>query len=222
MMRTRRHGTGSCLHRLPPGFGLFVAILLSGAAHAQQDLVVRGRILGPDNAPLGEQRVVLHRVDAAGGATIAETMSGADGSYVLRAASAVDDATALLFVAARYDGELYIGPPFRAADPLAAEQDIRVGVPELSASALMEQDGGLPMPSRGTEKGRTWLLILIPLVGAAGVLVYALRPKARIPADRALFIRIAELDERMDDAPDAQRASMQQERRRLLAELRQE
>jgi hypothetical protein len=222
MTQVLRHRSGIGVYRLLPYVLLLTGILSSGAAHAQQDLVVRGRVLGPDNTPLGEQRVVLHRVDAAGGATIAETVSAADGGYELRAPAVADDTTALLFVAARYDGELYIGPPFRAGDPLAAEQDIRVGVPELSATALLEQDGGLPMPARRTDEGRTWLLILIPLVGVLGALVYAIRPKASIAHDRALFIRIAELDERMDSAPDAQRDSMQAERQRLLAELRQE
>jgi hypothetical protein len=128
----------------------------------------------------------------------------------------------VLFVAARYDGELYIGPPFRAGDPIGMTQDIQVGLPEMSATALMEQDGGMGLPMRAPPgESRTWLLILIPLLGVAGVLIYALRPKTRIPFDRALLIRIAELDERMDGAPDAQRETLRQERQRLVAELRQ-
>jgi hypothetical protein len=216
--------------RLRPAFpsmlralmALLAFVLISDSAAAQQELVIRGRVIGPENTPVGEQRVVLHRVDAGGGATIAETLSAADGSYELRAPGTPDDTTAVLFVAARYDGELYIGPPFRAGEPGSDQQDIQVGLPELSATALMEQDGGLPMPmQRRTPQSRTWLLILIPLLGVAGVMVYALVPKGRIPHDRALLIRIAELDERIDDAPDAQRASMRDERARLVTELRQ-
>jgi hypothetical protein len=200
---------------------LCVALLADGAA-AQQELVIRGRVLGPAGEGVGEQRVVLHRVDAGGGATIAETLSGADGTYELRAPTSPADTAAVLFVAARYEDELYIGPPFRVGEPAAEQQDIQVGLPELSASALLEQDGGLPMPvQRRTQQSRTWLLILIPLLGVAGVIVYALLPKSRIPHDRTLLIRVAELDERMDDAPVAQRESMRDERARLIAELRQ-
>jgi hypothetical protein len=194
-------------------------LLLTSTAHAQ-DLVIRGRIIGPENNPLPDQRVVLHRVDGGGGATIAETLSDAEGLFELRATE-TGDTTALLFVAARYDGELYIGPPFRAGDPIAAEQNIQVGIPELSASALMEQDGGLPMPRQRGGEDRTWLLVLIPLVGVAGVIVYALVPKGKMPRDRELLIRIAEIDERMDAAPVAHRESLTSERQRLMAELRQ-
>jgi len=199
---------------------LAAALFLAPALHAQE-LVVSGRIIGPDNNPVPGHRVVLHRVDAGGGATIAETFSEGDGRFELRAEAVADD-EAVLFVAARYDEELYIGPPFRAGDVAAAEQFIQVGIPELSASAMMEQDGGLPMPmQRRTEQSRTWLLVLIPLLGVAGVAVYALIPRGRVPHDRALLIRVAELDERMDAAPDAHRQAMGEERERLMAELRQ-
>jgi hypothetical protein len=72
---------------------------------------VRGRVIGPDNAGGQDQRVVLHRVDESGGFTIAEAISGDDGTFELRAGDT--DTTGVYFVAARYDEELYIGPPFR-------------------------------------------------------------------------------------------------------------
>jgi hypothetical protein len=208
------------LRRIPAILLAAAALLCAPGLHAQE-LVVRGLVLGPDNAPMAEQRVVLHRVDNTGGATVAETMSGADGRFELRAQVA-DDAESVLFVAARYDGELYIGPPFRP-DEAAMEHLIQVGVPELSASALMEGDGGFAMPpQRRPDQTRTWLLILIPLLGIAGVIVYALVPKGSVPPARERLIRIAELDERMASAPDAQRQTMQEERQRLMAELRQD
>jgi hypothetical protein len=194
-------------------------ILLSIPLHAQ-DITVRGRVIGPDNAPLADQRVVLHRVDATGGATIAETRSAADGFFEL-SATAEPDTSAVLFVAARYDEELYIGPPFRAGDMTAMDQQIQVGVPSMSATAMMEGGDALPMPrSRPPEGLPTWVLVLIPLLGVAGVAAYALLPRRGVPADRALLIRVAELDERMDSATAAQRAGMSEERRRLLAQLR--
>jgi hypothetical protein len=204
-------------------FALCLSLAALGSAtavDAQGDLLVRGRIIGPDNNPVAEQRVVLHRVDQAGGSTIAETLSAADGRFELRA-PAQTDTEALLFVAARYEGELYIGPPFRAGEAVE-EQVIQVGVPELSASALLEQGGGLPLPEQQRPgQGRTWLLVLVPLLGVVGAIVYAVIPKGRVPPDRARLIRIAEIDERIGSAPAAHQESLRAERQRLMAELRQ-
>jgi hypothetical protein len=195
------------------------ALLVSISLHAQE-ITVRGRVIGPDNAPLADQRVVLHRVDASGGATIAETRSAEDGYFAL-SATAEPDTSAVLFVAARYDDELYIGPPFRAGDMTAMDQQIQVGVPSMSATAMMEGGDALPMPrGRPPEGMPTWALMLIPLLGVAGVAAWALMRGNRVPAERALLIRVAELDERMDSATDAQRAALRDERRRLIAELR--
>jgi hypothetical protein len=196
------------------------AAVLSADVVQAQDITVRGRVIGPDGAALAAQRVVLHRVDASGGATIAETLSAEDGSFVLDAADA-SDTTAVLFVAARYEDELYIGPPFRAGDMTSLDQQIQVGVPGMSATALMEQDGGVPMPrSPQPQAVPNWVLILVPLLGIAAVGIYALVPRNRLPEDRARLIRVAELDERMESAPPAQRESLVAERQRLVAEIR--
>jgi hypothetical protein len=206
--------------RLAVALFFFVAVLaaLTPATHAQ-DVTVRGRVLGPDNAPLADQRVVLHRVDGAGGATIAEVRSGADGAFELTA-TVPPDTGAVYFVAARYDEELYIGPPFRPTEGGADEQVIQVGVPSMSATAMMEEGQGPMLPPRRQQQSRTWLLLVIPLVGILGVAAYALIPRNSIPQDRALLIRVAELDERMATAPDAQRESLLREREQLVAQLR--
>jgi hypothetical protein len=193
------------------------AQLLTAQEPAAQDVVVRGHVLGPDDAPLAEHRVVLHRVDAAGGATIAETLSDADGRFELRADAGTDTA-AVYFVASRYDGELYIGDMFRP-QPGVSEQIIQVGIAATSATAMME--GQLPPPAVGQPPAsRNWLLLVIPLLGVIGVVVYALMPRSRIPADRALMIRLAELDERLETAPPAQRTMLLEERQQLIAQLR--
>ncbi|MEX0906775.1 MAG: hypothetical protein WD054_00485, partial [Gemmatimonadota bacterium] len=111
-----------------------VVVLLAAAAVSparsaalQAPLTVEGRVIGPDGAPQADQVMMLHRVDRSGGATIAETSSGADGSYVLTAPASTDT-SAVYFVAARYDGDLYIGAPFRQGQPDRLAQLIQVGV----------------------------------------------------------------------------------------------
>lgn len=187
---------------------------------AAQEMTIRGQVLGPDDAPLADHRVVLHRVDASGGATIAETQSDASGRFELRAAP-TPDTSAVYFVASRYMEELYIGPMFRQDDPMAAEQTLQVGVAATSASAMMGGDETLPPRQVGRPAtSRNWLLLIVPLVGLVAVAIYALVPRNRIAPQRTLLIRVAELDERLETAPPAQRESLLEERRQLMAQLR--
>jgi hypothetical protein len=192
-------------------------ILTASGAQAQE-LIIRGRVIGPDNAGVPEQRVVLHRVDESGGFTIAETVSGDGGAFELRA-QATMDTTGVYFVAARYDDELYIGPPFRPGDPLAADQVIQVGIPSMSATAMMGDAPIGPMPAR-QDTSRTWLLLIVPLVGILGVAAYALIPRKSIPEDRSLLIRVAEIDEEMETAAGVDLEELREERAEIMAQLR--
>lgn len=194
--------------------------LAQGAAAQDSGMNIQGRILGPDNAALPGQPVVLHRVQAAAGATVAETLTAADGGFVLRA-PAETDTTAIYFVAARYEGELYIGAPFRVGEAAADSQVIQVGVPGTSANEMLG-DGSvaMPQPLGRAVTNRNWLLLVIPLIGVAAVAVYALIPHGRVPHNRAILIRIAEIDERMDSAQPGQRESLIEERTHLASQLR--
>jgi hypothetical protein len=198
-------------------------MLSTGSAAARQgEIMVAGTAVGPDNTPMAAQRVVLHRVDASGGATIAEVETGEDGRFVM-SAPASPDTSALYFVAARYEGELYIGPPFRSDQVSATDQLLQVGVPGMSATSLLEeaQGGfGAGMPTGRPATARNWLLLIIPLIGVAGVALFMLVPRSRIPDDRRLLIQVAEMDERMTTAPQAQREALLVEREQLMARLR--
>ena len=207
--------------RFPGLLAMAAGLLCAGALHAQEpQLTVRGRVIGPANSGLDSQRVVLHRVAGSEGATIAETTSAENGAFEL-VAPLSGDTSALLFVAVRYEGELYIGPAFREAEG-GMDQVIQVGMPGTSASALIG-DGSTTAPPRAVGRAttsRSWLLWVIPLVGVLAVGLYMLVPRSRIPADRALLIRVAELDERVQEAPEAQREALLQERTNLVAQLR--
>lgn len=202
---------------------LVFAWMTHASSAAGQDSTGRvpGRVLGPDNAPIGGQSVVLHRVQAASGATVAETVSADDGTFTLQV-PAGSDPGAIYFIATRYEDELYIGAPFRAGEQDPAGQTIVVGVPGTSASAILGSGGTSMMPQTTGRAvtNRNWLLLVIPLVGVAAVAIYALVPRSRIPPERALLIRIAELDEGMGTAPGASRAAILEERSRLTRQLR--
>lgn len=198
---------------------LLLFVPVASAFAQDQGMSVRGRVIGPDGSPVASQRVVLHRVDAAGGATVAEAETDGEGRFTLTAPATLDT-TGVFFVAARYESELYIGDPFRAGEQ-AAEPTLHVGIPSMSATAMLrETEGGLPLPGGRPATTPSWLLFLIPALGVAGVALYLVVPRQRIAPERALYIRIAEIDERMEAAPEGQRASLRDERIRLIERLR--
>lgn len=217
----------STLRWLTVCFVSTAGMLNAGSAAARQsemmgEIMVAGTAVGPDNAPMAAQRVLLHRVDASGGATIAEAETDEDGRFVMSAPASADSA-AVYFVAARHEGELYIGPPFRGDQGSATDQLLQIGVPGMSATSLLEeaQGGfGAAMPTGRPATSRNWLLLIIPLVGVAGVALFMLVPSSRIPDDRRLLIQVAEMDERMTTAPQAQREALLVEREQLMARLR--
>jgi hypothetical protein len=190
------------------------------AAHASgQEIVVRGVVIGPDGSPLAIDRVVLHRVDSSGGATVAQAATGADGRFVLNAPAARDTA-GVYFVAARYQEELYIGQPFRPAMQGTPDQVLQVGVAANSASALLANaEAGAPAVRRA-RRSRNAFLFIVPLVIAAAAVFYLIVPRRRIAPRRAMLIRLAEIDERLPDAPQGQRDSLRDERTRLVDQLR--
>lgn len=200
-----------------------VLLLLAAGTLAAQAPLVRGRVLGPEGEPLRDTRVVLHRVVGVGGATIAEAQSDAAGRFTIEADSA-PSAEAVYFLAARYDGELYIGDAFRA--PFTApEYLLRVGIPGTSASALIgEGEGAMPppgtpvrMPGSAPATNTRWLLFAIPAIALLGVLAYfLLRRRSHVPERRRLLAEIAELDLEHADSNDAAALRAYHERRAVL------
>ena len=197
---------------------LWAAIAGDAAAQAAAGAVA-GRILGPDNAPLGGQAVVLHRVQEASGATVSQAVTAGDGRFTLALPTSTDTA-AIYFVATRYEGELYIGAPFRAGEQNPAGEVIQVGIPGTSATAMLGGGATMPQTVGRPLTSRNWLLLVIPLLGVAAVALYALIPRRRLPEDRALLIRIAELDERMSSMTAGERHSLLEERSRLTTQLK--
>ena|SRR5690349_2723552 len=190
---------------------LAVGLYATATPLMAQTTPVRGRVVGPDGAPLPGQGVVLHRVDASTGVTVATGVSDSNGSFQLDVPVADASGDGVFFLAARYsDGELYLGDAFRAPFDTAAQHVVRVGVAETSARNLVT--GGEPPQ----EDPAAWLLYALPLaaiVGFAGV--HAMRT-GRIPARRRTLAEIARLDEENAASNDA---AYRARRAELLARL---
>lgn len=199
------------LHRDCRRLLAFVAggLLFPAAPAAAQDLVLSGRLLGPGGQPVVDHAVLLHRVTDDGGAKLAEGTTGADGAFTLRAA---DDGppNAVFFVAARFDGKLYVGPLLKPPFPDDDSYVVQVGVPGVGAvTDIAGEPGGAPMtaPSAAPPAmpGATFALVLLIAAIAGGALlsVYGLGPSRR----RRALIALAELDESGDGHAGADPAS---------------
>ncbi|HEU5207955.1 MAG TPA: carboxypeptidase-like regulatory domain-containing protein [Longimicrobiales bacterium] len=187
---------------------LFAAalLLLAHPAAAQETsgaVSLPGRVIGPSGETMAGQVVVLHRVSNMAGATVATDTTDAEGRFVLESQDTAGAAAATYFVAARYQGELYIGAPFQPPLPDGVQYTVQVGVPGTSASALM---GSASEPAaRPTMPGSAepfpyarWLFLVIPLLIVALVAGYMLT-RHRTPATRRrLLAQVAELDETHD------------------------
>lgn len=207
-----------------------VAILVPSMAHAQAN-VLAGRVTGPEGEPVAGQTVVLHRVSGGVGATVAEAITDAQGSFALRFDAPGLDGDAAYFVAARWQGELYLGPPFRTPIDSSAGYTLQVGVPGTSASVLLGTTPSTAAAATRSEPAeafpyRTWLLLIIPLLVMALAAGYLLTRGRGLVRRRKLLVEIARLDDAFEseliqgDIEDSRRYWA--ERRSLLERLARE
>ncbi len=201
---------------------LALLALPAAGAGAQQ---LEGVALGPDGQPLADQPVLLHRVDASGGALAATDTTDANGQFSFQLDG--NDQSAY-FAALRFDDEIYIGPPAQG------DQDIGDYVLEVSPSASISAmtggmtGGGMPpaqnpttMPPSGesSDLGALWLVALLA-VGAAAAFVFT-APRYRRRRTREALVELGTLENRLvgDDLSDAERKRLAARRARLKEQL---
>jgi hypothetical protein len=169
--------------------------LVPFAPAAGQESVLAGRALDAGERPVAGLEVMLHRVTPAGGATIARDTTAADGGFTLRAEASDDDP--VYFVAARFEGQIQIGPMLRMPFPESGYV-LRVGAPS-----------GPPAPAAGRA---AWIVGVLAVLGMA--IVFGVRP----PSRRRLLLQLARLEEaRAAGIDDGARA---RQRARIRTRLR--
>jgi hypothetical protein len=183
---------------------------------AQAELTVPGRVVDAAGTPVPGQTVLLHRVTPEGGAMLAETVTGDDGRFVLRAPETAV-AEAVYFAATRYRGELFIGPMLRPPLPADSGFVLRVGVDAVGAGPM---SGPAVLPGSSTGSVRRWFLAFVPLLGLVGVIAWMLTRSGGPVERRRLLIRVARLDNVREDGPAPEdEPAMDAERRQLIDEI---
>lgn len=203
---------------------LIAIVLLTRAVAAQAPL--SGQVVDSSGKPVAGQHVTLHEVTQASGAMVDSAVTDAQGRFALRVPAA-PDTNAIFFVATRWQGDLYIGTPFRPPLPAGASYTVTVGVNPVQMGPAGGGMGGgatatpqaAPPSSPGTSR---WFLVAMLGLVALGAVVYALLGVARDRAEqrrRELLLRIAELDERAAAAGGNEASALRRERAELMAQL---
>ncbi len=205
-----------------------LALARAGAAQGGEPLA--GQVVDSAGKPVPDQHVTLHRVDRESGAMVDSAVTDKDGRFHVRLPAApATDTSSLYFVATRWQGELYIGTPFKRPVP-AGMYMVRVGVNPVQMGAAAgegAQQGGAeqaqaPPPAPASSNAARWFLVAILALVGLGAVGYALLGRAREHAAhrrRVLLARIAELDERAALAPPDEAARLREERAEIVSEL---
>lgn len=199
-------------------------VFLSGSVAAQAPL--SGTVVDSAGKPVAGQRVTLHEVTQASGAMVDSALTDAQGRFSVRV-PAVRDTNTIFFVATRWQGELYIGTPFRPPVPAGAAYTVTVGVNPVQMGPVGGGMGGGapggPQPPPPASPGTTrWFLVAMLGLVALAAVIYGLAGVARDRAEqrrRELLLRIAQLDERVAATGGEEASALRRERAELMAQL---
>ena len=181
---------------------LFIAaLLLIAAAPVSAQNTIRGRALDDQDKPMAGLLVLLHRVTTTGGGGFVDTdTTDAQGAFEL-VAPPETDSSAIFFVAANQNGEMFMGDMQRLPFPDSMEYVIAMSEPVRVAEPIAPEDE------------RAGLFVIIGgAVLVAGVLFFALRRRA--PQHRRLLVELANLDD------DDKSAATERRRQHLYARLK--
>ncbi len=198
--RARRAILAALLSVMPAGLGA-------------QSVSLVGRVVDGNDQPVPGIDVVLHRVDQAGGESLATARSDSAGGFTL-VADATADTSAVYFAAARLDGELFVGPFVRPPFDSGPGYVLVLAGDPISLGPVPRGAGTVASPVVPPSTRRR-ALALIPLAGLVGVGWYALRRRGRATDRRRLLARVAALDE----AGGAADPASLRERERIMERL---
>ncbi len=191
-----------------------LAAVQPAAPVAGQGTTLAGRVVDTAGVAVPALDVVLHRVDGSGGARLATGATDDNGAFRL-STDAAPVADAVYFVAARVDGDLFIGPFVRPPLEATTDYTVVVGGEPVDFGGMAVPAGGIAEVAPPVRGRRIWLAVL-PALGLLGVGLVAAK-RLRGPSERRrLLIRVASLD---NAPPPPDPAARDEERERLVERL---
>lgn len=215
--------------QMPPTAAAAQAPLLATPIPAS---TLKGVVLDPAGKPVPRQALSLHRVNGTGGAMVDSATTDAQGRFTAKVPEE-RDTSAVYFAATRWNGELFIGTPFKPPVKAGSTYTVTVGVNPVNmgpaAGGGAEATGpagasGAPLatPAADSSTAIRWFVAIVLALIALGAIGYALVGAARERARqrrREILARIAALDERAQSAGGDEAARLERERAELVAEL---
>ena len=212
--------------QMPPAAAAAQAPLLATPIPAS---TLQGVVLDPSGKPVPRQALSLHRVNGTGGAMVDSATTDAQGRFTAKVPEE-RDTTAVYFAATRWNGELFIGTPFKPPVKAGSTYTVTVGVnpvnmgPAAGGGAEATGASGAPpaTPAADSSTAIRWFVAIVLALIALGAIGYALVGAARERARqrrREILARIAALDERAQSAGGDETARLERERAELVAEL---
>jgi hypothetical protein len=212
---------------------LLPALTGPSPGHGQE---LTGVALGPDEAPLANTPVVLHRVGGGGAGFISTDTTDAEGGFRFELDGGAGD---IYFAALRYEGGMYIGPAIEAGGEPVTGYLLRVE-PASEAGAVasaLARPGPVPTAAQPSAQTRTGaragsdlgalLLVGLLAMAAAAAFVYA-APRYRERRTRDALIQLAEAENALEGAGESgqdeeagarERARLEGQRDRLRKQL---
>ena len=178
----------------------FCLILLCGISTANAQQKIGGRVVDPQDKPVANLEVMLHAVTEEMGGDVDTDTTDADGAFELSAA--VVDPTAVYFVAAVYNGQLFMGELMRAPFPAAQPYLVRVGVNPVEIAPPPEAPVVTPEEQqRDRTAGIAVILATLAIIAALASIVLG----RRAPAQRRWLVELARLEDELatNTNPDA-------------------
>jgi hypothetical protein len=209
----------------PAHVAMALAMAQASPATAQAPDSLYGQVIDARAEALAGIEVVLHRVTDAGGASIAWDTTDAAGGFALRAPAA-GAAEALYFVAARWEGDLYIAEPFTSSAAADSVIVLQVGVPGTAAMSASPGESattpGTPVRVRAPVSWRRWGIALVVGLALMGFVIHLALKRGAPPERNRLLLRVAVLEEELEAARESQEeaADLEREYAEAVARLR--
>lgn len=196
-----------------PLCALISILLIATPAFGQT--TISGKVVDPQNKPVGNIAVFLHGVGGSTGGEVAHDTSSADGSFELSVPTV--DPKLVYFVAVAWNGQLYIGEMLKAPFPTNREYVVQVGVNPVDLGG-QEPEPPSALPEAQERDRSAGIAVIIAASGLLAIVAAIVLGRSP-PARRRMLVQLARLENEIDATP-SDTETLQKRRAELRARLR--